>query len=652
MKKYFAICCCLIFVLSSINTSYSQEKKYNDDYIYKVEKLIVQQKFDAINLDSILSINDKYSSVLHRIIKKNNVTYSDYHFFLLKLFDRVEDIKFESTSFFFNTYVEEPSKEIGLDIDFVKMKSAQIHGLREWVNIEEANKEQIKLDNYVKYFKQKGTDVSQAKLYVDLHQAVLLGIQKDIDNGLKLCKTNIQIAKQIGDREMEMAFSYHLLEFVMAIGDLEGYIEICEKSLEIEQSLKSPTDYYLVFLYKALEAYIYKGNSEERILDLFDSIRNLNINDNNLLSVLNIKYVEYLGDKSLSNNTVRSIFDKFRVTGLKEFCEKISIDGEKHLSSNDLKYLYNSTSKVLLSHNYFKEAFKYKNKEIELIKKIYTQELSNSLADEKSRNTVELKNIEINHEKEKSNLLLLIVSLVIVVLLVFVIAFIRKRKYSKDLKEKNDSINKALSQKKILIREIHHRVKNNYQVMMSLLDMQSEGINDNKVLDVFKEGQNRMRSMAIIHEDLSQNANELIDFELYIKLLIQEITVIYAETNKNIDVVIEAKDFYFDIDTAVPLGLIINELTTNTYKYAFKNVDKGVFKIEIKEMQKGEYNLIVSDNGSGFDSSSELKKTKSIGLILVKRLVKQLYGTLSIISDNGTSFNINFKDTTARNLID
>ncbi len=648
MKRYLIYYCA--FLLSHSSLLFAQDGLDKNSIFSKIEELIIQGKNDSVDSYDTETIKDPYASVLKRIASNDNATYSDYHIFSAVLLNR-SDIKFEDVSNFLNAHAKEPSREKDLDIDFVKMKSVQIHGLREWINIETANKEQIKLENYVKYFEKKDIDVRRAKLYVDLHQAVLLAIQRDIENGKKLCETNIKIARLVGDIEQEMAFSYYLLEFIILTGDLDQYIEVCERSLKIEQSLERKTFYHSAIMYKALDAYIYKGGSEKRVLELFNDISS-KIKDHTLKAVLNIKYVNYLGDKNLSPNTINQIFNQFKVSDLKAFCKKITIYGKEHLNNNDLKRLYNTISITLEKHNYLKEAIVYKEKAVELTQKIYTQELANSLAEVKSKNAIESKNLELKYEKERSKLFLLIGSLAIIALVFMGIAFLRKRKYSKVLKAKNKRIDNALNQKKILIREIHHRVKNNYQIISSLLDMQSEAIKDNKVLEIFKEGQNRMRSMAIIHEDLSQSSEDLIDFELYIELLVQEIGVIYEKSDKSIDVCIEAKNIYFDIDTAVPLGLIINELTTNAYKYAFKNRTEGLLKIIVQEKQKGEFYLRVSDNGVGFDHKRELKQTNSIGLTLVKRLVKQLYGAVDIVNDNGTHFNIVFQDTIRRSLID
>lgn len=230
-------------------------------------------------------------------------------------------------------------------------------------------------------------------------------------------------------------------------------------------------------------------------------------------------------------------------------------------------------------------------------------------------------------------------------------AYQRKKKTSKILDEKNKIIEKALQEKQLLLKEVHHRVKNNFQIVSSLLELQTKGIEDEKALSLANEGKNRVKSMALIHQKLYQNDTGLIDFDEYIKVLVKELSYMYA-SEKNVKTNINTENMEFDIDTAIPLGLIVNELITNAYKYAFNATKENKLNISINKVNKEEYKLVVSDNGKGIDDSIDLAKVKSLGLRLVRRLTKQLQGKFTVNNTEGATFEITFKDTQKRALLD
>ena len=203
----------------------------------------------------------------------------------------------------------------------------------------------------------------------------------------------------------------------------------------------------------------------------------------------------------------------------------------------------------------------------------------------------------------------------------------------------------SLKEKESLLKEIHHRVKNNLQVISSLLNMQSREADDPGMLDVIKEGQSRVKAMSLIHEKLylTENLSE-INFEEYSQQLIDQLAALYKRDGLELDKSIDAKDIRLDIDTAIPLGLILNELISNSFKYAFKEVERGELQISLERTSKEDLKLIVSDNGSGLPNDLDLSKAKSLGLKLVNILTKQLKGNMNFSSEDGARFEIQFKD--------
>ena len=244
----------------------------------------------------------------------------------------------------------------------------------------------------------------------------------------------------------------------------------------------------------------------------------------------------------------------------------------------------------------------------------------------------------------------LIAGVLVVLLLIVAIMLIIQRNGLK-LKKANAQVEKSLEQKELLLKEIHHRVKNNLQVVSSLLDLQSRGIEDEKALYTFMEGQNRVKAMALIHQKLYQNEDlATIDFAEYAEQLMTELASIYAGSGKVKGSVKSAQKANFDIDTAIPLGLILNELISNAYKYAFQE-GEGELSISIEDLGNGKHQLTVSDSGLGLPQDFDFNKAKSLGLRLVRRLAKQLYGSVEYSNIGGAKFVINFTDTLQRKAI-
>ncbi|MCL4294917.1 MAG: PAS domain-containing protein [Anaerolineae bacterium] len=209
-------------------------------------------------------------------------------------------------------------------------------------------------------------------------------------------------------------------------------------------------------------------------------------------------------------------------------------------------------------------------------------------------------------------------------------------------KRAEEQLKTSLHEKEILLKEIHHRVKNNMQVISSLLNLQSNYVSDSQALEIFQESQNRVRSMALIHEKLysSKNLAE-IDLGEYVNDLVTYLFRSYKAHGKGITLKVQAEDVHLGIDAAVPCGLIINELISNALKHAFPNNYPGEILVELQKDQQ-QISLCVSDNGIGFPTDLDFQNTNSLGLQLVNTLVGQLDGTIELQNGSGTIFKINF----------
>lgn len=214
----------------------------------------------------------------------------------------------------------------------------------------------------------------------------------------------------------------------------------------------------------------------------------------------------------------------------------------------------------------------------------------------------------------------------------------RKRKTNELLAQKNNIIQAKSDQNELLLKEIHHRVKNNLQTISSLLYLQSSSLEDEGAKEAMTVGQQRVESMALIHKNLYQGQNlGAIEMKDYLGKLVNNLKDSYGNAEKEISLSLDMPETELDVDSAIPVGLIANELITNSYKYAFKGKDKGEIKVSLNKLEGGKHEFIVSDNGIGNSHESE-----GFGTRLVDLLRKQLGGEAEEENQNGYRFKMVF----------
>jgi len=211
-------------------------------------------------------------------------------------------------------------------------------------------------------------------------------------------------------------------------------------------------------------------------------------------------------------------------------------------------------------------------------------------------------------------------------------------------KKAENEILRSLKEKELLLREIHHRVKNNLQIISTLLTLQSSQSKKNNVNDLYKESQNRIQSIALIHENLYHSEDLAhINFEAYTKGLITDLFDSYGVNASKIKLNLQIEEVTLGIETAIPCGLIINELVSNSLKHGFNNKETGLVSVVLHKLDKGKYALNVSDNGAPFSNNLDVLSNDSLGLEIIKNLVDQLDASLSFNKDN-KEFEIIFKE--------
>lgn len=273
-------------------------------------------------------------------------------------------------------------------------------------------------------------------------------------------------------------------------------------------------------------------------------------------------------------------------------------------------------------------------------------ELETKYRNEKQQNEinalkVETQEAEIASQRRTNqrNLFIWISTLLVLLIAFFVVRYLQKNKSNKLLAQKNQVIESALLEKEMLLKEIHHRVKNNLQVISSLLNLQAESLSDASALQAIMDGQNRVKSMSLIHQRLYQGSDlRGVDVQDYLKNLIPQLINSFNLDDKEIDYKIEVGDMKLDVDTLVPLGLIINELVTNSMKHAFEGKDHGIIELIMKETN-GQLHVRIKDDGKGMDEAA-LEQTNSFGWKMIGSLSRKLKAELKVLNDHGTVVDI------------
>jgi two-component sensor histidine kinase len=332
-------------------------------------------------------------------------------------------------------------------------------------------------------------------------------------------------------------------------------------------------------------------------------------------SLLNAKKIAVANDNT--REEINVLKELMTIASISNQIEKdLLFTKEYHLKKDSLFSL--AQSKIIYDH----EA-RYKKAEQDL-----------AIANLNSEN--QMKSDELAERKTQ----LYVVSFGILLLAVLFIFFYRL--YRK-VKEQNAKISKADQEKAILLKEIHHRVKNNLQVVSSLLGLQSRFVDDEAALEAIKTGRSRVQSMSILHQNLYRNENlKSIKIKKYFEDLGQNLFDTYKLNERNISFDADIDNFELDIDVVVPMGLITNELVSNALKHAFTSQDAGRISLSIKK-DNDLISLTVADNGKGIQSTTLPERSNSLGLQLIKSFSEKLNAKIDISNTEGTTFKISFK---------
>jgi two-component sensor histidine kinase len=427
-------------------------------------------------------------------------------------------------------------------------------------------------------------------------KAVIFDKQDKLDSALLYYTKSYKIAKEVGDDNDFYTTTRNMSGIHRELGQLDSAAYYGQQALDLAKTMDVP---YISMDAKTLMIALRtaKGNTTKAI-EIIESITEDELNT--------------LGLSDKADNYYHSA-KAYKVSG----------NYPKALESFEDYVMYKDSLTANDSRN--------KINELEIAYQTEKKEKQIALLD------LENQNAKLQISRKNRTIIIVSIALALITLLSGIL-YVIIRKYLKQQKV----LAKALDEKSLLLKEIHHRVKNNLQLVSSLLTLQGQSITDDIALKAINEGKSRVRSMALIHQDLYQTDNiTSVSAQTYFLKLCNELFDTYNIKKDQIKLITHIEPLYLDVDTLIPVGLIINELITNALKYAFTGTEKGIIEISLKE-ENNSLTLNVNDNGVGYDLNQ--LNSESFGNKLIRSLIQQLDGNLETKIDNGTKVSMSFKD--------
>jgi len=288
-------------------------------------------------------------------------------------------------------------------------------------------------------------------------------------------------------------------------------------------------------------------------------------------------------------------------------------------------------------------------KEILKLEALYEKKKQDLIIEEQQHKIEDASYKEVLYEERIANsklekrVLWLGITLLLSLVLSSIFYFNKMKEKNKLLLKQQEIVHASLSQKEILLKEIHHRVKNNLQIITSLISLQSHNINDEVALEILAESKNKIQAIAMMHENLYQSKNlGAANIKNYLKDLLDYLQHIFQNSLNPVSCHLKSEDLDLNLDTAIPLGLITAELITNCFKHAYQNISNPELELTLLKNKNDKFELSVQDNGIGLPKNFDIKKSKSLGLDIVIGLTAQINAKVEYQSVNGTTFTIIF----------
>ena len=612
--------------------------KHTFSQVEEIENFIVLQELDSARL-LLPKIESHKKPMFERLINRTYTNEDVIEFIGTIQSDNKR--QFRLIQSFVERNMIPPKKNGKIDLKYVRLMWYYTNLVRNEYSLQDASLIHQKSSDYVKRVGDKNSiEAKKASIYLNTHPFILKIIQDDLDAAEKIISNDLKLAIELKDTFLILTTRYYKSDLLTAQRRLEDFIRFQRETIELESRFKSKSDYYSLTIKTMVEALLFSGDFdsdeiEGYLLTLFE-------NPETFVQCLPI-YAKYVGSIPLHSEATLRVFNLFEVNTLSEFADKLIEIGLAKENKNELIQLFNGVAYMLKKQGFNERAFAVLEMENELTREIYSKDLAQSIANFEKIKLQEEKEEAVKQEKMIQKYYLILTIVIFVSLIISILLLVRNYKFSKKLAVQNN-------EKEVLLREIHHRVKNNFQTISSLLDFQMKDIEDEKAVSRIREGQSRLKSMSLIHEKLYQNQDDVatVNLKEYTEQLTEQVLGIYGK--EYVKVELKIGKIELDIDTAIPLGLIMNEILTNSCKYAF-NQENNDLKIVAELINQGHYQLTIQDNGPGLPESLQVTKLRSLGMKLISRLSKQLHGDVQFLNHSGALIKVRFKDTFERKLV-
>ena len=621
----------ILFVLLPIQYVFSGlENDRLDSLLHlTIDKQIKPNSFNGI---TDFSLEEKS---LHKIITKKSKSYSDV-LIITNYISKNKTFSVEDLSRFISLYVKTPNTLNTVQLDYVKIRWYEIGEYREGNKLTIAGDLQQSLSEYLNSIQVKNDDLKRARIYEKTHDIVLKIIQRDIKKGLELCETIEKSAKAIKDTSLIIQSINLKCEFLVFEGRLDEFITLSEESHRLDSIRSVKSEYYSSTIMHLIDAYIYEGNHPDRSLAL---LKRLHANPESRKDSYTF-YAKYLSTIELNDPIKDTIFAIVGANNITEFYDTTFNLSKAALYPNDFYHFLRESANALENFGETAYALSAMEKANSQIKAIYSQDLSREIAQHENRLIEQEKNLEIKYAEKISNLYLMALIIILGLLLVLIIIIVRKTKQNKHLEEKNIIIQNKEKEKILLLKELHHRVKNNFQIISSLLSTQARNVDNEQMKAILTESQSRINSMALTHEKLYGNDDFRYNLKEYIESLHIEISDTFDLKPSDIKINVD-DDIIIDMDMALPIGLIFNELITNSLKHGINDKNEVIIEVQFK-LSNGSLLMSYSDSGPGIHNIEIFDNPNTMGLRLIKRLTRQLQGAVNY-ENQSFEFDVPFK---------
>ncbi|MFK7921787.1 MAG: tetratricopeptide repeat protein [Bacteroidia bacterium] len=494
------------------------------------------------------------------------------------------------------------------------------------------------IEEYLKalaIFEEKEYIAGSAAVYANL--GVIYLRQQSYEEAITHCQHSLRLKREIGDTYGIAINLNTLAEVYLSLEQIDSAIHYSQESLAINTQIEDPkgeatshSQLGRIYLqdqqFREAEIHLLKGYK------LSQSVGDQILQGNTAIKLAQIR--QRSGDSDQAYSYLEEALQLAKKTGGRELLrEAYAAFYQYYRAKKDFRAFEYQDRYQLLNDSLRNDS---------IVQAFTRREMQFEFAIEK--NDIALaqaqKELEFSQELKRQRLLgwfavLGAVALAVILLLLWR-SYRLKQKTNQQLNAQNETIQQSLEEREILLKEIHHRVKNNLQIISSLLGLQSRSIDDPSALEAIAESRNRVQSMALIHQNLYQDET-LAEISLpnYISQLSHSLLKSYQLSSQEIDLKQDVADISLDVDLLIPLGLILNELISNALKHAFAERQHGQIDIQIQQLA-AQLQIQVTDNGAGLPDDFERKSQQSLGFKLVRSFVKKMNGSLKINTQSGT----------------